>query len=407
MSDDKDEKKTILGTSPLVANTESGAHRRPLGPGQYAVSKPSDRTVVIPDQPAPRKSPTMPGVNVTPEPPKRPTMPGAGVTPQPVVVSQPSAATIISKPAVVTPPSATVVVAPQQPTPNPPTIPPNGTPLPQQVPVTISGSSRARRSSEGPSGITPRSSAWDAPSGISPGSTPPTPPSALGSASGSDGTTGVHAIASQPHPGVRIHQYELIKMLGEGGMGVVYLARDLRLGRRVAIKFLQTQQPELTQRFLVEARATARCQHDNIVVIYEVGEHAGAPYMVLEYLSGKPLTSLIKNGGKLPYSRAVEIMIATLKALECAHGQGIVHRDLKPDNIFITEGGTVKVLDFGIAKVVQGDGPLLPADRASSGAITLPPESEFASEKTGNSNLTRHGTIVGTLKYMSPEQWGI
>src|SRR5690606_13160699 len=142
--------------------------------------------------------------------------------------------------------------------------------------------SRARRSSEAPSGVAPRS-AWD---------------SALGSTPGSGGTTGVHAASATPHPGVRINQYEIIKQIGEGGMGTVFLARDLRLGRRVAIKFLQSQQAELTQRFLVEARATARCQHDNIVVIYEVGEHMGAPYMVLEYLSGKPLTAQIKGGGR-------------------------------------------------------------------------------------------------------------
>ena len=108
-------------------------------------------------------------------------------------------------------------------------------------------------------------------------------------------STGVHAVSAMPHPGVRINQYEMIKMIGEGGMGTVYLARDLRLGRRVAIKFLQSNQPELTQRFLVEARATARCQHDNIVVIYEVGEHNNSPYMVLEFLNGKPLTETIKE----------------------------------------------------------------------------------------------------------------
>ncbi|TMQ11579.1 MAG: AAA family ATPase, partial [Deltaproteobacteria bacterium] len=84
---------------------------------------------------------------------------------------------------------------------------------------------------------------------------------------GTGGTTGVHPDSAVPHPGVRINQYEMIKMIGEGGMGSVFLARDLRLGRRVAIKFLQSNQPELTQRFLVEARTTARCQHDNIVVI--------------------------------------------------------------------------------------------------------------------------------------------
>ncbi|HTJ41917.1 MAG TPA: protein kinase [Kofleriaceae bacterium] len=232
-------------------------------------------------------------------------------------------------------------------------------------------------------------------------------PSVAGSMASDTETTGVHG-GALPRPGMRINQYEVIRELGAGGMGTVYLARDTKLGRKVAVKFLQTNHPELTQRFIVEARATARCQHENIVVIYEVGEHLGSPYMVLEYLKGQPLTKYLEGGQKLPYTRAIDIMTSVMKALAVAHEQGIVHRDLKPDNIFITEGGTVKVLDFGIAKVVQGDGPLLPADRASSGAISLPPAAEFANEKTGgDTNLTRSGTIVGTLKYMSPEQWGI
>ncbi|MBV8759142.1 MAG: protein kinase [Deltaproteobacteria bacterium] len=191
-------------------------------------------------------------------------------------------------------------------------------------------------------------------------------------------------------------------MIGEGGMGTVYMARDLRLGRRVAIKFLQAQQEELTQRFLVEARATARCQHENIVTIYEVGEQAGSPYMVLEFLNGKPLTESIKGGQKLPYTRAVEVMVQVLKALECAHGQGIVHRDLKPDNIFILDSGTIKVLDFGIAKVLEANQA---PSQMSSGAIRMPSPLELATGS--NTSLTRHGTIMGTLKYMSPEQWGI
>ncbi len=217
-------------------------------------------------------------------------------------------------------------------------------------------------------------------------------------------STAVHATAAAPHPGVRINQYEMIKMIGEGGMGTVFLARDLRLGRRVAIKFLQSNQQELTQRFLVEARTTARCQHDNIVVIYEVGEHNGAPYIVLEFLNGKPLTDSTQNGQKLPYARAVELMCSILRALQCAHEHGIVHRDLKPDNIFITESGTLKVLDFGIAKVLQEKQSGGPETKAS-GAIRMPSPLELA---TGtNTSLTRVGTIMGTLKYMSPEQWGI
>ncbi|HEX4451895.1 MAG TPA: protein kinase [Kofleriaceae bacterium] len=217
-------------------------------------------------------------------------------------------------------------------------------------------------------------------------------------------TTGVHATSAQPHPGVRINQYEMIKMIGEGGMGTVYLARDLRLGRRVAIKFLQSNQPELTQRFLVEARATARCQHDNIVVVYEVGQHLESPYMVLEFLNGKPLTDVLAEGQRLPFTRAVEIMMQVGKALECAHGQGIVHRDLKPDNIFITDSGLLKVLDFGIAKVLE-ERRTPEAGQVSSGAIRMPSPLELATGS--NTALTRSGTIMGTLKYMSPEQWGI
>jgi eukaryotic-like serine/threonine-protein kinase len=211
------------------------------------------------------------------------------------------------------------------------------------------------------------------------------------------GTTGVHAGSAAPHPGVRINQYEIIKLIGEGGMGTVFLARDLRLGRRVAIKFLQSDQPELTKRFLVEARTTARCQHDNIVVIYEVGEQSGAPYIVLEFLSGKPLTNQTENGQKVPYTRAVEIMTPILRALQCAHEQGIVHRDLKPDNIFITEAGTVKVLDFGIAKVVQSQ------DRPDHLGLQMPNPIEMT---TGTrDNMTVGGMIMGTPRYMSPEQW--
>ncbi|HVK89714.1 MAG TPA: protein kinase, partial [Kofleriaceae bacterium] len=263
---------------------------------------------------------------------------------------------------------------------------PQGTPPPgtnaavgNHANATIVGNSRAKRSSQAPSTGGSGKSPWDT----------------------YDGPTGVHNAGAMPKLGEHINQYEIIKLLGEGGMGSVFLARDLRLGRRVAIKFLQTNQPEMTQRFLVEARTTARCQHDNIVVIYEVGEHNGAPYIVLEYLNGKPLTAYTENAQRLPYSRAVEVMSSILKALDCAHDQGIVHRDLKPDNIFIQDSGNLKVLDFGIAKVIQQGTEM----NKASGQIRMPSPLELA---TGtNTSLTRVGTIMGTLKYMSPEQWGI
>ncbi|HCF58208.1 MAG TPA: AAA family ATPase, partial [Myxococcales bacterium] len=195
-------------------------------------------------------------------------------------------------------------------------------------------------------------------------------------------------------PGDRIAHYELIRLLGKGGMGSVFLARDTKLGRRVAIKFLHTDNQELAKRFVLEARTTARCGHENIVIIYEADEHDGMPFMVLEFLQGHPLTKLISDGKPLPAARAVELMVPVVRALARAHEEGIVHRDLKPDNIFVTESGTIKVLDFGIAKVLAGD------DKTSDGE-------GGAGDEAGESGaeLTRHGAIMGTLAYMSPEQW--
>ncbi|HEX5749353.1 MAG TPA: protein kinase [Archangium sp.] len=197
-----------------------------------------------------------------------------------------------------------------------------------------------------------------------------------------------------PGPGARIHHYELIRELGSGGMGTVFLARDTRLGRRVAIKFLHTQEPALTQRFILEARATARCSHENIVIIYDAGEFNDSPYMVLEFLKGQPLNKLLK-GQRLPPSRAVELMVPVVRALACAHEQGIVHRDLKPENILVTDSGAIKVLDFGIAKVLRQEESSVIVQAADVSA--LPPK---------DSSLTQHGAILGTMSYMSPEQWG-
>ena len=353
-----DQDKTRVGAYPpppstVAGNVGGGAQKPP-----EVVSRPSDPTTVLPQgmQQPPLRGRTMVGVAAN----------QLGLNPNPATRE------------------------PRPPSTMPEHTPPQG-PTPAITPPqanTLHAKPRPRTSSTAPSSV--KSSAWDT--------------FESSAAIDTGGTTGVHAASAVPHPGVRINQYEMIKMIGEGGMGSVFLARDLRLGRRVAIKFLQSNQPELTQRFLVEARTTARCQHDNIVVIYEVGEHAGAPYIVLEFLNGKPLTHLTENGQRLPYTRAVEIMCSILRALQCAHEQGIVHRDLKPDNIFITESGTIKVLDFGIAKVLQQSAQQPSAEKAA-GQIRMPSPLELA---TGtNNSLTRVGTIMGTLKYMSPEQWGI
>ncbi len=201
----------------------------------------------------------------------------------------------------------------------------------------------------------------------------------------------------------RIDHYEIIRELGRGGMGAVFLARDLKLARRVAIKRLQNADAALVQRFVMEARATARCRHDNIVIIHEVGARADGPYMVLEYLRGEPL-SAIMTGEPLAPGRAVEIMAAVVRALICAHGAGIVHRDLKPGNIFLTDAGTVKVLDFGIAKFLPRMPGLGRAEVAPalSDAVTQGIESD---ELAWPDELTRQGALMGTVPYMSPEQW--
>ena len=197
-------------------------------------------------------------------------------------------------------------------------------------------------------------------------------------------------------PGLCIEQYELIRELDRGGMGTVYVARDVKLGRRVAIKFLQRVEPKHRERFILEARTTARCSHENIVVIHEVNEHRGHPFMVLEYLRGKPLTKRIA-GQVLPPGRAVELMIPVVRALVCAHAENIVHRDLKPDNIFVTDTGHIKVLDFGIAKYLRRQKQI---DLIRTQASTIMETS------LGPQPNTQAGTLVGTLRYMSPEQWG-
>ncbi|NNB99660.1 protein kinase [Corallococcus exiguus] len=236
------------------------------------------------------------------------------------------------------------------------------------------------------------SSTWDGPSRPGTGDTGDTGNNTSPSIQG-------HAL----RPGMRLQHYELIRELGSGGMGTVFLARDVRLGRRVAIKFLHSEDADITRRFILEARATARCSHENIVIIYEVGEFPGGPFMVLEYLQGKPLTKVLGNQ-RLPPARAVELMVPVVRALECAHEQGIVHRDLKPENIVVTDSGAIKVLDFGIAKVLQGDEPV---EAPAGGPQAQPRLHSVEGMGEDVSNLTRKGAIMGTMAFMSPEQWGI
>ncbi|HEX6245202.1 MAG TPA: serine/threonine-protein kinase, partial [Polyangiales bacterium] len=200
--------------------------------------------------------------------------------------------------------------------------------------------------------------------------------------------------APPPDVGSTVKHYELLRKLGEGGMGTVYVARDTTLGRLVAIKVLQRHEGPSAERFLIEAQATARCRHDNIVVIHEVDEFHGYPYMVLEYLEGRTLRDWMAqrdpSSGPVSPSLAVELMLPVVRALARAHQLGIVHRDLKPENIFLTEAGRVVVLDFGIAKRTEPS--RISALNALAGLLPSGP------------GLTQEGALLGTLPYMSPEQ---
>lgn len=197
-------------------------------------------------------------------------------------------------------------------------------------------------------------------------------------------------------PGLRLGPYEIRGQIGEGGMGVVYRARDTRLGREVALKVLPqgfADDPDRLRRFEQEARAVGSLNHPNILALFDTGSFEGAPYLVMELLEGETLRE--KLGGK-PFGarRAVDLTLQVAQGLAAAHERGIVHRDLKPENIFITRDGRVKLLDFGLAKsILPGDG--------DGTAFT---EQRTAPLGTALSHRTAMGTVVGTVSYMSPEQ---
>ncbi|HEX8169237.1 MAG TPA: protein kinase [Thermoanaerobaculia bacterium] len=190
-------------------------------------------------------------------------------------------------------------------------------------------------------------------------------------------------------PGARIGPYEVVSLLGEGGMGQVYRGRDPRLGRDVAIKVLAKEAAgdlEALGRLEREARAIASLSHPNVVAVYDVGREDGVFYLVTELLEGKTLRDQIRNAA-VGWRRAVEIGAEVAEGLAAAHAKAIVHRDLKPENIFLTDGGRVKILDFGLA---QTDPMLLQRDEAN-----IPTTKWFQ---------THPGTVIGTLGYMAPEQ---
>jgi eukaryotic-like serine/threonine-protein kinase len=189
-----------------------------------------------------------------------------------------------------------------------------------------------------------------------------------------------------------IAHYRILRQLGKGGMGVVYEAEDTKLGRRVALKFLPEdthRDPQTLERFLREARSASALNHPGICIIHAIEEHDGRTFIAMELLEGQTFDKLISLGS-LPILRTVDVGIQLADALDAAHKKGIIHRDIKPANIFVTERGAVKILDFGLAK-------LLPEHRANlAGETTLDDQETLL--------LTSPGTAVGTISYMSPEQ---
>src|SRR5258708_1475906 len=171
-------------------------------------------------------------------------------------------------------------------------------------------------------------------------------------------------------------RYQVEALIGEGGMGSVWRARHTVTGKRAALKILPNHRDDLPTRFFREARAACAVEHENVVAVHDVLEEPEGPVMVMELLQGESLRDRIARDAKLSEREALRLLAPVVSAVSAAHAQGIVHRDLKPENIFVTRAGTVKVLDFGVAKLI-GDGA---------------------------KPITETGAIVGTLLYMAPEQ---
>ncbi len=194
-----------------------------------------------------------------------------------------------------------------------------------------------------------------------------------------------------------VDHFRIIRRLGEGGMAVVYLARDTSLGRKVALKVVRPKvlaSPQEVERFLFEARATARFNHPHIITIHAVGEAGGRPYVALEYVPGQALQDRIDHD-RPAYQEATRIGLAVAEALKAAHSEGILHRDLKPANVMLGQDGRIRVLDFGLARAFQGP---------EAGRNTMGGE-DLERSRIDDPFVSQSGGVRGTPAYMAPEQW--
>ena len=198
----------------------------------------------------------------------------------------------------------------------------------------------------------------------------------------------LHRATSRFQPGDTVGGYKVLDLVGRGGMGEVYRARDTRLKRDVAIKVLPrafAADGERLRRFEQEARSAAALNHPNIVSVHDMGTADGSPYIVSELLEGQNLREVLRQGA-VPARKALDYAIQTAHGLAAAHDVGIVHRDLKPENLFITKDGRLKILDFGLAKLTRPEGG--GSDNSTAEAVPG----------------TEAGRVFGTVGYMSPEQ---
>jgi len=203
--------------------------------------------------------------------------------------------------------------------------------------------------------------------------------------------------------GKKVSHYRVLDVIGAGGMGMVFKAEDLKLGRPVALKFLPEEfagDAVALKRFEREAQTASALNHPNICTIYEIEEHEGQPFIAMELLQGDNLRDRLSASKQkpLPLLELLEISAQICDGLQAAHGQGIIHRDIKPANIFLCKSGTVKILDFGLAKLTSSDVAL---ERAEAASATVPKTTSTESLKKA---ITHTGTTAGTAGYMSPEQ---